>query len=229
MTTVPSPPSGSDIAIRAIIAALPKLSESAFIIYSGVRERQAHKAAMTLQEITELTGEDRLISRLADDSELEALFIEGVEAAMRTGLEAKRRLLARVVAQAVNDNAWVDERALVVLALRDLEAPSIRALQRIRVAEDAAAQEVTSLMTTESPEMVLSDTPEQYHERHVAIRVLELIWQEPAPVLAALMRTGVLEQAEEAVGSMSRARKVSAFGRSLLNDLHDVEPPLPAS
>lgn len=105
-----------------------------------MRERQAHRAATTLREITDLTGEDHLISRLGSDSELEALFIEGVEAAVRIGLEAKRRLLSRVVAQAVNDEARVDERALLVLALRDLEAPSIRALQRIRVVEDEAAR-----------------------------------------------------------------------------------------
>lgn len=220
--TIPAPPSRGDIAIRAVIAALPKLSESASIVYSGVRERQAHRAATTLREITDLTGEDHLISRLGSDSELEALFIEGVEAAVRTGLEAKRRLLSRVVAQAVNDEARVDERALLVLALRDLEAPSIRALQRIRVVEDEAATEVSSALAIEPPELQDGDTPERYHERHVALRVMSVVWREPAPVLAALMRTGVLEQAEEAYGSLSRARKISAFGRQLLNDLRGV-------
>jgi hypothetical protein len=74
-------------------------------------------------------------------------------------------------------------------------------------------------LSAESPELQDGDTPEQYHERHVALLVLSVVWQEPAPVLAALMRTGVLEQAEEAYSSLSRARKVSSFGRQLLDDL----------
>lgn len=116
----------------------------------------------------------------------------------------------------------MDERALLVLALRDLEAPSIRALQRICVAEDEAATEVSSALAIEPPELQDGDTPERYHERHVALRVLSVVRREPAPVLAALMRTGVLEQAEEAYASRSRARKISAFGRQLLNDLRGV-------
>jgi hypothetical protein len=38
-------------------------------------------------------------------------------------------------------------------------------------------------------------------------------------VLAALMRTRVLEQAAEAYSSLSRAREASSFGRQLLDDL----------
>lgn len=65
-------------------------------------------------------------------------------------------------------------------------------------------------------------TPERYRERYVALRVMSVVWREPAPVFAALMRTGVLEQAEEAYGSLSRVRKISALGRQLLNDLRGV-------
>jgi hypothetical protein len=84
-------------------------------------------------------GLDALKARLAESSELEALIGNALETATRTDYAAKRRLLARVVINAALDDAKIDESQLIEMALRDLEAVHIRALQRIVTAEDATA------------------------------------------------------------------------------------------
>jgi hypothetical protein len=79
-----------------------------------------------------------------EDEEVEVLFIEGVEIAVRSGLKAKRRLLARVVAKAVLDDAEIEPAQLLVQAFRDLDAPHLRALVRIRNAEKTRPRTVVT-------------------------------------------------------------------------------------
>ncbi len=81
------------------------------------------------------SGTAVLRARLEEDPEVEALVIEGLEAASRTGLDAKRKLLARVLAQAVTDDSKVERSQLIVQALRDIDAPHVRSLARIAAVE----------------------------------------------------------------------------------------------
>jgi hypothetical protein len=87
---------------------------------------------------------DRFAARLSSPPEFEALVVNTLDSAARTGYEAKRRLLAKVVINAALDDARVDESSLMAQA-RDLDAPHVRALVRIRLAFDSfpAGQEET--------------------------------------------------------------------------------------
>lgn len=94
-------------------------------------------------------------------------------------------------------------------ALRDLDGPHVRALERIRRAEDAAAAD----------EDVGPDEKAGRHER-ISDAVHEAGQREPIPVIAVLIRTGVALQATLFDGGLAVYR-VSAFGRALLEDLHN--------
>jgi hypothetical protein len=74
-----------------------------------------------------LDGEE-LAARLRDDAEFAALFEAALDAGVRSAYDQKIQLLARVVAQAANDTATVDDAELVASTIRVLEPPHVRAL-----------------------------------------------------------------------------------------------------
>jgi len=124
-------PTWRETAIRATAAAIPYAGGTIQVLYEDVRARSAAKAGETIASIVAITGEPALAQRMAVDPVLEALFVNAVDAALRTGLEAKRRLLARAVADAVVDGARLDESQLVTAALSELDVPHVRALKRM--------------------------------------------------------------------------------------------------
>lgn len=81
----------------------------------------------TVMEGSGLAGE-RLAARLSEDPEFAALFETALEASARSAHDQKVRLLARVVAQAANDTASVDDAELVAATIRELEPAHVRAL-----------------------------------------------------------------------------------------------------
>jgi hypothetical protein len=196
--------------VKAALRAIPYVGSSLSIIFEDTRARHVARAVEVVQEIAEETGADRLSERLVKDEEVEVLFIEGVEIAVRSGLKAKRRLLARVVAKAVLDDAEVEPRQLLVHAFRDLDAPHLRALTRMRNAEDSAEAVVANGET---------DDARSARSREA---VLEASRAEPIPVVATLIRTGVVYPAT-LVGGGVAAYGLSEFGRRLLADLESLE------
>jgi hypothetical protein len=124
-------PSVSSTVIRAVIAAVPYVGGPFEVIVSDWRARQAAKAEQTIADVLAVTGEDQLRARLGSVAEVEAVFVEGVQAAIKTGVEAKRRLLAKAVANAVVDDARIDESWLIADVLSQLDVPHIRALDRL--------------------------------------------------------------------------------------------------
>ena len=125
------PPDWSYTLARMLLALVP-FGGAAQVLVEDTRARAANKASCTLGEIVEETGLERLRERLGENPELDALFAQGIDAAARTGYEAKRRLLGRLISAAVLDDAKVDESLLFVLALKDLDGPHIRALESLR-------------------------------------------------------------------------------------------------
>jgi hypothetical protein len=87
--------------------------------------------------------------------------------------------------------------------LRDLDAPHLRALARIRAAEDAAR------------DAARHDRADVVESAGHAVKVAAEA--ESAPVRAALIRTGVIEQETGFGGGM--VYTLSEFGRRLLADL----------
>jgi len=126
-------PSWAETAKRVTLAAIPYVGGALQVVYEDVRARRADKAADTITDIINATGEKALVQRLAEDPVAEALFVNAVDAAVRTGLEAKRRVLARAVAQAVTDEARLDEGLLITDVLAHLDAPHVKALKRMAV------------------------------------------------------------------------------------------------
>lgn len=121
----------TNLIVRVAIAAIPYVGGPLEIIYSDVRLRQAAKAEEVMAEITGATGADRLLDRIREDPYVEALFVNALNAALRTGIDAKRRLLARAVSAAVLDDAKLEESQLISDVLEQFDVPHAIALARL--------------------------------------------------------------------------------------------------
>jgi hypothetical protein len=174
-TEPPKPPDFFQTAARAGLALIPGIGGAVQVIYEDVRANIAYRQWQTIQEIADNVGEAALAEQLDDDAVRQALFVNGVEVATRTGLENKRRLLAKVVSAAMLDDFKIDGAQFRVEALRDLDVPQIKALERLHrlAVEHAGREDDKSIAAT-------------YHE------AVQAAWlAEPYPVRAALTRTGV--------------------------------------
>ena len=203
MTVPPKPPDPPDFiqtTARAGIALIPGIGGTLQVIYEDVRAHMATRQWQTIKEIADNVGEDQLAARLRDDPGRQALFANGVEVATRTGLEAKRRLLAKVVSAAILDDDALDGAQLRVEALRDLDIPQIRALERLK--------------------RLLDQQGEENDAYHMAV---QQAWKdEPHPIRAALTRTGVAFAPSPRDTYGFSVDGITDFGRSLLAELHDV-------
>lgn len=96
----------------------------------AARRRASARSQVFILNVIEdsgLDGED-LADRLRDDAKFAALFEAALEAGMRSAHDQKVQLLARVVAQAANDTASIDDAELVASTIREMEPPHVRAL-----------------------------------------------------------------------------------------------------
>lgn len=210
MTSADEPPTAVETTVKAVLRAIPYVGSSLSTIFEDTRARHVARGVQVVEEVAMAAGADRLSDRLAKDEEVEVLFIEGVEIAVRSGLIAKRRLLARVVAKAVLDEAEIEPAQLLVQALRDLDSPHLRALVRIRNAEKTAEEVDVDGETDDARGERIADAAE------TAGRT------EPTPIIAALIRTGVVYPATLWNGGVA-VYGVSEFGRRLLVDLESLE------
>ncbi len=94
------------------------------------RARASARRQMFAQAVIEGSGlpPEDLAARLRDDEEFAALFETALDASARSAHKQKLLLLARVVAQAANDTAAIDDAQLLEATIRDLEPPHVRAL-----------------------------------------------------------------------------------------------------
>lgn len=193
----------SDTVVRAAIAAVPYFGGPLEIIYSDIRARQALKAQQVLEQITTATGEERLLERIRESPHVEALFVNAVNAALRTGIDAKRRLLARAVSEAVLDDAKLEPSQLIADVLDQLDVPHALALARLADEWEAAQRG--------DPEAATWGTSE--------------VWKSvPAPVRAALVRTGTARMAPGTLVARSgphRADGITDFGLEVIGALRD--------
>lgn len=80
-------------------------------------------------------GLEELDARLATSEELDALTSRAILVAAASGLASKRRLLGRVVGEAVLDDAAIDDATVLTAILERIDAPHVRALEEVRRAE----------------------------------------------------------------------------------------------
>lgn len=156
-------------------------------------------------------GEDKLADAVENDPVREQILYSAAQAAIATPLEKKRQLLAQAAAAAmIGDRKQIDHAAMIVTALSELEEMHVQALTRISKAYDLE-----------------QTNPEVSDERFQAV-----LREEPAPVLAALVRTGVVlvgsQELRPDLHSIARAETysitgVNQFGRDLLMGLQSVD------
>jgi hypothetical protein len=138
---------------------------------------------------------------------LESLLVQALEAASRTGYEAKRKLLGRAAAQALIRDDAIDPAVLIVHALSQLEPVHIRALARLVEFSDSLGpwpEEGTHEFHERTGAMV------KYGEEQIAL-----------PVLVTLVNTGVVMQTTNAFGGGTHLHDVSTFGHEVLRGLNE--------
>jgi hypothetical protein len=195
-------PSWRETLARATLASYPMVGGAAQVLYEDQRARQAAKMGRTIQSIIEITGEPALAAALDRDPYVEALFVNAVDAAMRTALEAKRALLAKAAADPVIDIAKLDESYLIVAALSVLDVPHVRALK-------ALAEEWDDV---------------QKHPTDLARWGRSKVWGSlPAPIRAGLERTGAAraERTTAHRDEPNRQDGITDFGLELIAKLID--------
>ena len=199
----PEPPTWLETVVKAVLVAIGPLGGSAVVVLDDARARAAAKAGEVVEDIIRITGEPTLAQRLQGDAVLEALFVKAVEAAVRSGLAAKRRLLARVVADAVVDDAKFDESLLIATALDELDVPHIRTLNSL--ANEWAVK--------------------QARPDNSALWGTSDVWREtPEPIKAVLVRSGTaMPQTTLRRGKSkpNRQEGISEFGLRVLQRLID--------
>jgi hypothetical protein len=182
--------------LRAAAAVTAKWTGDALpIIVNRWNAGQAQKAEQFIGDL-QTAVDEQSFARAMEHPETEAMFGWALRAAAETGVAAKRRMLSRVVAQAMNDDARVDEAQLFVAALRELDGPHLRALARLNAADQRA------------------DGGER-------AEALTQVWEaEPVPVRAALIRTGCSTATVESIALnlmfVPAPTPVTEFGRQLL-------------
>jgi hypothetical protein len=168
--------------------------------------------------VVDAVGAEKLAQRFIESPEFEALAVNAMESAARTGYEAKRRLLARVVINAARDDALVDESVLIQQALHELEGPHIRAAERLRSVYESCQ------MTPEYLAKYPGQDPNQLLHSKRRDACFQASRYEPAPVVATLVRTGMAAPPTLVGGGVGVAY-ITDFGRAVLDYLRDVMVP----
>lgn len=172
--------------------------------------RRRSRGEKLLAPIVEDGSVEELVAKIHDDPEFESLVWNALQAAMATSLDNKRIYLARVVRNALNSDEPIDAEQEVVRVLGELDGPQIRALTRLRAADDE--------------NLASNATNDEIFQ--AALR------KEASSVLAALARAGVVYQGsvETSEGLYSipdphtySITAVNPFGRYLLTELESVE------
>lgn len=192
--------------LRGTLANVPGFSLVAELVGLGVVVAgRLDRMRETADEMArEAGGAEPLLDGLRKSVRTEVVALRALEAGSDSYDEAKRRLLGRVVGRAVLDDARIDESEMIVFALREMDAPHARALEELRRVEDSSAR-----------------TPEEpYEPERVSEELAETSRRYPVPIVATLIRVGVVIPAT-VVGGGVAVFAVSDFGRALLQQLRD--------
>lgn len=211
-----------DALARALLVAMP-FGSSVDVLVEHTRKSLEYKARQTIREIVDATGVEELAERLASEPEVEAIFVQGLETAMRTGHEGKRRLLGRLISAAVLDDAKVDEGLLFVLALRNLDGPHIRALEAMRRAVEKVDAEGLG-----RDERGYGPSSAERSANSIAAQVRNDLAGTPRAVSAGLVREGLIRSRGtwDSVGRDGdkwENHELTAFGRALLDHLREAD------
>lgn len=182
------------------------------VLFEDIGAHTRALAAQTAQDVADqVGGVDALHRALSDDDRLEELFISGLEGAVRTRWEEKRRAFAAIMSAAVLDQDKVEESTLMTSVLRDLDEPHLRWLLHLsRVQQKAAAD-------LEPDEDHQDEAQERLSEVHRSVRAEA--FNAPAAVAGALLRAGLVVEQGMSYGGAPAPAEVTDFGLALLRYL----------
>jgi hypothetical protein len=194
------------VVISAALSVVPYVGGALQTVFEEVDGRRRSRIESTGRAILEKVGEERMLSRIMEDPRLEALLGNALDAAARTGFEAKRLVLARAVISALlgDDEAVVDTSELIVTAVAQLERMHVGALIRLEKQTDRNKQ-----------------TPRQVDPIAAARESLAVHRTLTEPVVATLIYTGVATPGE-ITGNPMVVREITDFGRLVLGHLRAV-------
>lgn len=192
-------PDRLDTTLEALAALSPRVGKALAVIGRDVRARRDERAREAIDSALDEAGADgeALAAHLGEDERLADLFAHAVEAAQRTRLQAKRRMLGRVAARAAYEHVIVDHAEFIVDALVQLDEPHIAALTRLRLLEHEVAA------SGKDPDRLGIEADR---------------WPEPTPVTARLEAVGCIKHPETYAG-LGGSWKLTEFGRELLAEL----------
>lgn len=190
---------------------LPEVIPVKASLKAGYTRRWTTRGAEVVEAISVAAGgADALEARAAASEEVDVLLARAAVAGADSALGSKRRLLAKVVAQAVLDDAAVDEAALIVDVLTQVDAVHVRALEAIRRAEEEARRSGEMSPTARGAEKELT-APVQAVTKRL-----------PEAVLRRLESLGLVAGSLTWDG-LGQISGLTTFGEGLLADLRSTE------
>ena len=137
MAGVDQPKSPGQIVAGWAFSKVPVIGDLAKDLYHNVNEWRRYRAAQTGQQIAEIVGVEEMYELARENEELAALLVQVLEAAERSGYEAKRRLLVLAAANAFKNDEEINMAGIIVTALSQLDTVHIRALARLVALSDS--------------------------------------------------------------------------------------------
>jgi hypothetical protein len=127
---LPGPSPEALLALRLI----PKFGDALAQYVTDRHQRRLERAGEVVTTAAKALELDPavLIERIIEDERLADLLNDAIQAAARSGLEAKRRALGKVLAQAVaGDDATVDQSMMLAASLAHVEAVHVRVMAQM--------------------------------------------------------------------------------------------------
>ena len=120
------------VIVLAGVELVPGVGGAMARLLEATLEADRRRVAQVGNAAREATGDDGLlVRRLEQDERLRDMLLEAVEAGARSSHEPKRVAMGRVLAQAVNDDAQLDDSAALVHALAELDSPHFAIMAKL--------------------------------------------------------------------------------------------------
>lgn len=190
------------------------------VILEDTQQRRAARLEASVGEVAEGVGGPDALAIALTDTEHEIQFVQAMEAAVRSGQEAKRRLLVRAVINSISDNARFDESQMTIDALTELNTMHVRALALLDdELDDEGRWKVPLRRAPEGSSDIY--VPEDKSRAGGRSEVWDAL---PAPVKATLIRSGTCHSTS-GLGTLAPSHAdrprdgINDFGRMLLTEL----------
>lgn len=149
-------PTATETSVKAVLALVPVVGGALAVVVDDHMDRRRLRLQETVEETVRQLGDDGagFVKRLNEDEEFADLFFKALQSAAETHVEVKRKALAKLLAEGVGEaEGELDEIALTLGALEDLELIHLRTLQRIEIfAKDGRLKSLVAA----TPEPVLA-------------------------------------------------------------------------